>query len=124
LARPDAARRPLPVDHTLVTRGAAVYARYCADCHGTSGSDFAGPKVGHVTPIAHIATDPARLDSTRICLNQATLYAGYPHRFRYFRRPGATPLPPTVGCARPITARCPCCAICFRGTPALLCARQ
>ena len=79
---------PLPVDKTLAARGAALYARYCADCHGASGSDFAGPKVGHVTPIADIATDPARLDSyTRdLAVNQATLYAGYPHRFRHFRK--------------------------------------
>lgn len=79
---------PLPIDSALAARGAVVYARYCADCHGASGSDFTGPQVGHVTPITHIATDPARLDSyTRdLALNQATLYAGYPHRFRHFRK--------------------------------------
>lgn len=79
---------PLPIDTALAARGAPLYARYCANCHGASGSDFAGSKVGHVTPIADIATDPARLDSyTRdLAVNQATLYAGYPHRFRHFRK--------------------------------------
>ena len=41
-----------------------------------------------MTPIAKIATDRARLDSYTytLAVNQATLYAGYPHRFRNFRK--------------------------------------
>ncbi len=79
---------PWPIDEALAARGAPLYAEYCAGCHGASGSDFKGAAVGHVTPIAEIGTDRARLDSyTReLALNQATLYAGYPHRFRNFRK--------------------------------------
>jgi mono/diheme cytochrome c family protein len=88
----DAAPPPYPyaVDAALAARGAVLYARYCAECHGVSGTDFRGARVGHVTPIAEIGTDRARLDSyTRaLAVNQATLYAGYPHRFRHFRKTG------------------------------------
>ncbi len=88
----DAAPPPYPygIDETLAARGATLYTQYCADCHGASGSDFRGARVGHVTPLAEIGTDRARLDSyTReLALNQATLYAGYPHRFRHFRKTG------------------------------------
>jgi len=79
---------PLPVDTALAQRGAAIYARYCADCHGKSGSDFSGERVGKVTPIEEIGTDRGRLDSYTydLAVNQATLYAGYGHRFRHFRK--------------------------------------
>ncbi|VVO68751.1 hypothetical protein PS850_01214 [Pseudomonas fluorescens] len=79
---------PYPIDHALAARGAPLYAQYCAGCHGASGQDFKGAKVGHVTALAQIGTDRARLDSyTRdLAVNQATLYAGYPHRFRHFRK--------------------------------------
>jgi hypothetical protein len=72
----------------MAARGAPLYAQYCAGCHGASGQDFKGAKVGHVTALAQIGTDRARLDSyTRdLAVNQATLYAGYPHRFRHFRK--------------------------------------
>jgi mono/diheme cytochrome c family protein len=79
---------PYPIDRALAARGQELYGEYCAACHGASGGDFSGPKVGHVTPIAEIATDRARLDSYTydLAVNQATLYAGYPHRFQYFRK--------------------------------------
>nr|WP_249115954.1 cytochrome c [Azoarcus sp. L1K30] len=79
---------PWPVDTALAERGAPIYAEYCASCHGASGEDFRGAAVGHVTPIAQIGTDRARLDSYSrdLAVNQATLYAGYPHRFRFFRK--------------------------------------
>jgi mono/diheme cytochrome c family protein len=79
---------PFPIDQALAARGAPLYAEYCAACHGASGQDFRGARVGHVTPLAEIGTDRARLDSyTReLAVNQATLYAGYPHRFRHFRK--------------------------------------
>lgn len=86
----DLAPPPYPyrIDQTLAARGARLYAEHCAGCHGASGQDFKGVQVGHVTPIDEIGTDRARLDSyTRdLAVNQATLYAGYPHRFRYFRK--------------------------------------
>ena len=79
---------PYPIDSALAQRGMPLYEHYCADCHGRDGRDFSGARVGHVTPIADIATDRARLDSYtyELAVNQAALYAGYPHRFRHFRK--------------------------------------
>jgi mono/diheme cytochrome c family protein len=81
-------RYPLPIDAALAERGAPIYRKLCADCHGMSGSDFSGERVGKVTPIADIDTDRGRLDSYTydLAVNQATLYAGYPHRFQHFRK--------------------------------------
>lgn len=79
---------PFPVDEALAEQGAPIYAEYCAGCHGANGRDFAGARVGHVTPVAEIGTDRGRLDSyTRdLAVNQGTLYAGYPWRFTRFRK--------------------------------------
>lgn len=79
---------PWPLDEALAARGAPLYAEYCAACHGANGQDFRGAAVGHVTPIERIGTDRARLDSYSrdLAVNQATLYAGYPHRFQHFRK--------------------------------------
>ena len=73
----------------LAERGAAIYARDCAACHGATGRDFTGEYVGKVTPIAEIGTDRARLDNyTRdLAVNQNALYADYgPERFQTFRK--------------------------------------
>ncbi len=79
---------PYHVDLAQAKRGKTLYGEYCAGCHGRNGRDFSGPQVGHVTPIADIGTDRSRLDSYTydLAVNQATLYAGYPHRFRHFRK--------------------------------------
>ncbi|WP_227816146.1 c-type cytochrome [Nitrogeniibacter aestuarii] len=79
---------PYRIDDARAERGKALYGEYCAACHGQSGRDFSGKYVGHVTPIAQIATDRARLDSYTytLAVNQGTLYAGYPHRFANFRK--------------------------------------
>ncbi|MDQ8023137.1 MAG: hypothetical protein REI94_14970 [Moraxellaceae bacterium] len=84
---------PFPRDAALAARGKPVYDRLCADCHGASGRDFKGKLVGHITPIADITTDRARLDSYtyELAVNQATLYAGYDAasrepRFERFRK--------------------------------------
>ncbi|MFC3551594.1 hypothetical protein ACFOLC_11300 [Lysobacter cavernae] len=79
---------PYAIDATQSARGKVVYDDYCAACHGTSGRDFSGKYVGKVTPLAQVGSDRRRLDSyTRdLALNQATLYAGYPWRFRHFRK--------------------------------------
>jgi hypothetical protein len=81
-------RYPLPIDAALAERGAPIYRKLCVNCHGMSGSDFSGERVGKVTPIADIGTDRGRLDSYtyELAVNQATLYAGYPHRFAHFRK--------------------------------------
>jgi hypothetical protein len=80
---------PYPIDETLAARGAPIYQEYCARCHGESGTNFAGERVGQVTHISEIRTDPHRLDSytVELAANQNLLYAGYPEdRFRHFRK--------------------------------------
>ena len=79
---------PFARDEKLSARGALVYKQYCASCHGASGQDFSGEKVGKVTPYEDIGTDRKRLDSYTytLAVNQGTLYAGYPHRFTHFRK--------------------------------------
>ena len=77
-----------PIDKDLAAQGAPVYARYCASCHGQSGRDFSGERVGFVTPIEEIGTDRYRLDSYvyELAVNQGTLYAETPYRFSHFRK--------------------------------------
>ncbi len=77
-----------PVDMVKAQRGAAIYGKYCAACHGASGSDFTGEYVGQVTPLKTIGTDPYRLlsFSPDLALNLGTPYAGTPYRFKHFRK--------------------------------------
>jgi mono/diheme cytochrome c family protein len=80
---------PAHFDPALAERGAAVYVRECAACHGASGRDFAGERVGRVTPVAAVGTDRGRLDNyTRpLALNQNVLYADWgDERFQTFRK--------------------------------------
>jgi mono/diheme cytochrome c family protein len=39
-------------------RGREIYEQRCADCHGRSGRDFGGARVGQITPLGQIGTDP------------------------------------------------------------------
>ncbi|MXP65339.1 cytochrome c [Roseomonas sp. M0104] len=80
---------PFPVDPARAARGAALYAGLCAGCHGASGRDFSGARVGQVEPIEAIRTDPCRLDNYTAALaeEQGNLYAAYPDkRFTHFRK--------------------------------------
>ena len=80
---------PFPIDAELAARGKVLYGEYCADCHGASGRDFSGSRVGTVEPIAKIRTDPCRLDNYTHALaaEQGNLYAAYPdERFSHFRK--------------------------------------
>ena len=88
LAGLEPPKYPYPIDEALAAQGALLYRHYCADCHGASGRDFSGARVGKVTPLAAIGTDPHRLDSYTydLAVNQSTLYAGYPWRFTHFRK--------------------------------------
>lgn len=73
----------------LAAKGAPIYLQYCASCHGRDGRDFTGEKVGRVTPIDAIGTDPDRLNSYTLdlCATQNLLYAGFPdERFQHFRK--------------------------------------
>ena len=88
-AKPPAFGDHFPIDRELAARGAPVYERYCSDCHGRSGDDFRGARVGKVVALAEIGTDRNHLDSyTRtLAVNQNTFYAGYgDERFSHFRK--------------------------------------
>jgi hypothetical protein len=77
------------IDPTRSAAGKPLYERHCAECHGRSGTDFRHDKVGEVTKIGDVGTDPWRLDSYTydLCVNQNLLYAGYPdERFRHFTK--------------------------------------
>jgi hypothetical protein len=80
---------PFEIDRDEAERGRVLYGRYCASCHGVSGRDFTGAKVGTVEPIEHIRTDPCRLDNYtyELAADQGNLYAAFPdERFRHFRK--------------------------------------
>jgi hypothetical protein len=72
------------IDTTLAAAGAPVYREYCQTCHGTPRAPFRGDgdtsRLGMVTPIEKIGTDPARLNSYTAELSRAQnlLYAGTP----------------------------------------------
>jgi len=87
-ATPPAFADHFTMDQELAARGKAIYAQYCADCHGASGSDFSGQYVGQVVPIAEIGTDPYRLRSftPELALNLGTPYAGTEYRFKSFKK--------------------------------------
>jgi hypothetical protein len=95
---------PYPIDRAMAARGAPLYKKYCAGCHGTPAAPFRSSPpskdehVGTVVPIADIGTDRSRLDSYTwlLAVNQSTLYTGYekewgfdkpyPQRFSHFRK--------------------------------------
>ena len=80
---------PYPINRGLAAQGQPIYEKYCADCHGRNGKDFSAARVGRVTSIHDIDTDPWRLDSYTYDLAavQNTLYAGYgDERFSHFRK--------------------------------------
>ncbi len=71
------------LDQTRVARGSMVYAGACASCH-----DFGAEKLGQVTPLAEIGTDPERLRSftPEVAMRMNTLGEGYPWKFSHFRK--------------------------------------
>jgi hypothetical protein len=85
---------PKPIDPAKAADGQKLYAQYCADCHGMKEGDSyvfdtqRFTRLGKVEPITHIRTDPGRLNSYTepLAVNQYTLYAGYPWRFKHFRK--------------------------------------
>jgi hypothetical protein len=66
------------------SRGEPVYREYCQSCHGTRQAPFRQPgdgsRVGQVTPIEQIQTDPLRMNSytPELAQAQSSLYDGYP----------------------------------------------
>ena len=82
-------RYPEPIDEARAARGRPLYETYCASCHGRDGRDFAGARVGEVTPWEEVGTDRRRLDSYsfELSIAQGSLYAGYDdERFSHFRK--------------------------------------
>jgi len=78
-----------------INRGRALFADYCAGCHGMK--DASGqydydtaryPHLGQVESWDRIGTDRGRLDSytPNFAAAQNMLYAGYPWRFTHFRK--------------------------------------
>lgn len=74
---------PYKINQSLAATGERLFQNSCATCHA-----FGGSQTGTVVPIAEIGTDSHRLDSYtyETLSNQNTLYAGYPWRFKNFRK--------------------------------------
>ena len=79
---------PYGINQELAAVGKPIYEKTCASCHA-----FGGSKVGKVTPIDKIGTDPGRLDSYTydFASNQYTLFTGVSYqgedqRFTHFRK--------------------------------------
>jgi hypothetical protein len=79
---------PFGLNQELADKGKPIYGKYCAECHGQNGRDFTADRVGTVVPIEDIGTDRKRLDSYtyQLCVAQSQQYAGYPDRFKHFRK--------------------------------------
>ncbi|MCA8880531.1 MAG: cytochrome c [Rhodobacteraceae bacterium] len=91
---PPAYPEPDTIDLAAAEEGAGLFAEYCAECHGIGGSagyDYSRdrhPYLGQVVALPAIGTDPGRWASYTpdFSAAQNTLYAGYPWRFRHFRK--------------------------------------
>lgn len=55
----EAPKYPLPIDRKLAAEGERVFARTCAECHGTYGPG--GKYPNRVVPVEVVGTDPLRL---------------------------------------------------------------
>lgn len=73
------------IDAARAQRGEAAWKTACADCHA-----FGGARVGKVTPVAEVGTDPERERSftAELAAKQNTLGTGYPWRLSHFRKTG------------------------------------
>jgi mono/diheme cytochrome c family protein len=71
------------IDRTRLEQGGRVYREACAQCHA-----FDGGRVGQVTPLAELGTDPERLQSftAPLAVRMNTLGAGTPWQFSHFRK--------------------------------------
>jgi hypothetical protein len=71
------------IDASRLEQGRQVYDAHCASCHEAGGA-----KVGQVTPIDEIGTDPERLNSftAELAQRMLTIGEGYPWRFSHFRK--------------------------------------
>jgi cytochrome c5 len=71
------------IDHARAERGRTVYVAACASCH-----DIGAPRIGQVTPLTEVGTDPERLRSftPELATRMNTLGEGYPWKFSHFRK--------------------------------------
>jgi hypothetical protein len=71
------------IDRARADLGARLYARECGSCH-----DFGGARVGQVTPLPEIGTDPERVRSftPELVEKMNTIGEGKPWRFTHFRK--------------------------------------
>lgn len=74
---------PYKVNEELAAKGQPIFENTCASCHA-----FGAEQIGKVVSIQEIGTDPHRLNSytDELLANQNTLFAGYPERFKHFRK--------------------------------------
>ncbi len=84
---------PLPIDEVVAERGRTLYAQHCLDCHGDEHfreGEARGARLGKVTPLHEVGTDPRRLDAytDAFSFNQASLYPASGYRFTHFRKTG------------------------------------
>lgn len=86
---------PAVIDQSKVERGRDLFGEYCARCHGMRDANGVYsydtsrfPRLGQVEPLSRIGTDPGRWASYTAGFSgaQNLLYAGYPWRFRHFRK--------------------------------------
>ena len=73
------------IDQARARRGEVSWRAHCASCHA-----FGGARVGQVTPVAEVGTDPERERSftQELADKQNTLGTGYPWRLSHFRKTG------------------------------------
>lgn len=85
------------IDAALAQKGKKVYDEYCAECHGRDGRNFEGKKVGFVTPIAELGTDPYRLNNytETLAVNMGVTYAEEKRERRSHACPGGAVYQPT-----------------------------
>ena len=71
------------IDATLAAAGRPIYQQHCASCH-----DVGQPRVGQVTDIAEIGTDPERMQSftPELAKQMNTIGTGKPWKFSHFRK--------------------------------------
>ena len=71
------------IDRARAARGEAVYEGACASCHA-----LGAPRIGQVTPLEDVGTDPERLRSftPELSARMNTLGEGRPWRFSHFRK--------------------------------------
>jgi hypothetical protein len=69
---------PFEINAGLAERGEPIYRRYCEECHGRSGRDFSGARVGTVIPLDEVRTDPHRVRAytAELAERQNTLAVG------------------------------------------------